>query len=284
MLKAYLLKIAAGLGVLSGAGLGQSMTPLKHPLSFEVASIKEVAPLDAEALMSGKRPDTSIDNAFVHFTNRSVMDLVWWAYHVSRNRVVGGPAWLSKPHAPMFDIVAKMPDGATKEQVPEMLQTLLAERFKLVVHREKREASAYALIVGRGGARLKEPAPNLNVPEGQQPRTVPGKDGRIRYEFDSVSMERFASLLSRYVDRPVVDQTGLKGSYQGAFEVDLIALASRGLMSVMPNADPSATDPISDPGDSIVSSLKQLGLKLDSRVLPVPVLVIDHIERKPTEN
>src|SRR5579884_1799309 len=176
MLKTCLLKIAAGLGVLSGAALGQSKTPLKPPLCFEVASIKEVAPLDGQAIMSGRLPGVSVDNALVRFSNKSVMELIWWAYRVSRNRIVEGPVWLSASETPRFDIVAKIPEGATKEQVPEMLQTLLAQRFKLVVHREKREAPAYALLVGRGGPRLKEAVPNLDVPEGEQPRTVPGRD------------------------------------------------------------------------------------------------------------
>ena len=162
-----------------------------------------------------------------------------------------------------------------------MLQTLLAERFKLVAHHEKRNTSAYALTVGRGGARLKEAAPDVNVPEGEEPHTLERKNERVRFEFDSVTMERFASLLSRYVDRPIVDQTGLKGRYRAFYEIDRTALANGALMSVMPNADPTAT---ADPRESIVSSLKQLGLKLDLRMLPVDVLVIDHVERVPTEN
>ncbi len=95
-----------------------------------------------------------------------------------------------------------------------------------------------------------------------------GESGRMRYEFDGVTMETFASLLSRYVDRPVVNQTGLKGRYQGSFEVDLMALANKALGSITPDADPAGANAIPDPRDAIVSSLKQLGLKLDSRVLP----------------
>ena len=234
--------------------------------------------------MSGRQPGVSIDKAIVHFANASLMELVWQAYVISRNRVVGGPAWLSAPEPERFDVMAKMPDGATTQQVPEMLQTLLAERFKLVAHYEKREVSAYALTLGRGGARLKEAAPELDTPEGEEPHATQGKNGRARYEFDSVTMKRFASLLSRYMDRPVVDQTGLEGRYQAYYEIDLMALADRALRSITPNPDSASTDVVSDPRDYIVSSLKQLGLKLDSRMLPADVLVIDHIERTPTQN
>ena len=260
------------------------MTPLKSRLSFEVASIKPVEPLDARAIMSGRLPGISVDKAFVHISNERLMDMVRWAYRVSRHHVVGGPVWLSAANAERFDIVAKMPDGATQEQAPEMLQTLLAERFGLVAHREKRDGLAYALTVRRGGARLKEAAPELNVPDGEGPRTLNGENGRVRFEFDSVTMERFASLLSRYLDRPVVDRTGLEGRYQAFYEIDLTASAKSALARLFTNTDAARAEAIPDPRDCIVSSLKQLGLKLDSRVLPVDVLVIDRIERTPTKN
>lgn len=284
MLKICSLKIAAWICVLTGAALGQSITPSKPALSFEVASIKPVAPLDEKAIMSGKRPFTSVDNAQVHIGNTSVMELVCSAYNVSRNHVMGGPAWLSAFNSQRFEVVAKMPEGATKEQVPEMLQTLLAERFKLVAHREKRDTPAYALTVGRGGPRLKEAAPDLSVPDGEAPRKTLGENGRVRYGLDSVTMERFAALLSRNMDRPVVDQTGLKGRYQVSYELDLMASANKILMSIAPYSDPASADALPDPRDSIFSSVKRLGLKLDPRVLPIDVIVIDHIERVPTEN
>jgi uncharacterized protein (TIGR03435 family) len=228
----------------------------------------------------------SVDESMVVINSWSVIQMISSAYGVSNNQVVGGPAWLSSlMNNPRFDIVAKMPEGTTKQQVPEMLQGLLAERFKLAAHREKRDAPAYALIVGRDGPNLKEAAPGM--PESERPSRVRPEDdrqpenGRMRHEYDSVTMEKFAYLLSRNLDRAVVDQTGLKGRYQASFVVDLMARANRALMSVSPNADPVGSV---DPRDSIASSLKRLGLKLDSRVLPIDVIVIDHIEKMPTEN
>lgn len=287
-MKLYISQVAAGVGIL-GAALGQSVPPSKKPLlSFEVASIKPVGPLDGDAIMSGKRkpPGMSVDNALIVINSWSIIQMISSAYGVSRNQVVGGPAWLSSlMNTPRFDIAATMPEGATKQQIPEMLQALLAERFKLSAHREKRDAPAYALIVGRDGPTLKEAAPGM--PESERPSTARPEDdrnsenGRIRYEYDSVTMEKFASLLSRNLDRPVVDQTGLKGRYQASYVVDLMADVNRALMSVSPNADPVGSV---DPRDSIASSLKRLGLKLDSRVLPTDVIVIDHVEKMPTEN
>jgi uncharacterized protein (TIGR03435 family) len=248
----------------------------------------------------------SIDNARVYIGSTSVVELVCRAYNVSRSQVVGGPAWLSASNVERFEIVAKMPDGATKEQVPEMLQALLAERFKLVAHRERRDTSVYALVVGKGGPKLKEavPAPasageaseasqgNKSVvnSRGSGPfRMKAGENGQVRIEYDSLTMEGFASVLSHYLDRPVVDQTGLKGSYQVSYETNLMAMASKAranlALAPRPASNPAAAaDAILDPDDSIFSSVKQLGLKLDSRELPCDVVVIDHIERTPTKN
>lgn len=339
MLKVFIVRVAAGLAVLSGACPGQVATPTRPPLSFEVASIRPVGPLDTMAFLSGRRPGISVDKARVYSGSTSVMELLCLAYDVGRGRVVGGPAWLYAPNVERFEIVAKMPEGATKEQVPGMLQALLAERFKVVAHHEKRDTSVYALIVGRGGPRLKDavpdppdspsagegheappgnhsatgqtassaPAPNAAgksgsgdyrrmealkangvVFNGEGIRMVSREDGQVRYEYDSVTMEEFAGLLSKNLDRPVVDQTRLKGRYQASYEINLMAIAKQALMSLAVSADlasksASASD-ADDPKDSIVSSLKQLGLKLDTRVLPIDVLVIDHIEKTPTEN
>ncbi len=276
----------AGFGFLSGAVLAQTKMPVKSPLSFEVASIKRVGPLNLAALQSGRQPGMSVDKARVHFANTSLMELIWHAYIISSNRIVGGPAWLWAGEAERFDVAAKIPDGAATDQVPEMLRTLLAERFKLVSHFEKREVPAYALTLGRGGAALKEAVPELNAPEGEETHVIQGKNGRVRYEFDSVTMTRFASLLSRYTDLPVVDQTGLQDRYQASYEIDFMALAYSGLMRISLHPESARIDGIAGPRDSIDASLKQVGLQLDShsRRLPADVLVIDHIERTPTEN
>jgi uncharacterized protein (TIGR03435 family) len=322
MLKSYIIRVAGGLAVLAGAALGQVTTPSKPPLSFEVASIKPVGPLDRDGLSSGMKPGISIDNDRVYIGSLSLMELICQAYEVSRNRVVGGPAWLSRQDAERFGIVAKMADGATRAQAPEMLQALLAARFQVVAHREKRDISVYALVVAKGGPKLEEAVPDPPAPAsvsgasetpqanqsatGDAASSKPGSakggerysgyrwkasdNGQERFEYDSLTMERFAGLLSQYLDRPVVDQTGLKGNYQVSYEIDFkayaMAMMNKQLMTIgKPAVNPAEMeDPIPDPGDAISSSVKKLGLKLESRVLPCDVLVIDRLEKTPTEN
>lgn len=281
MLKVH---VAVGLGFLLGGVLGQTVPPLQSALSFEVASIKPVGQIGLEDIKAGRQPRVSVDKAIAHFAYTSLMELVWHAYTISSNRIVGGPPWLWAGEPERFDVVAKIPDGVPTQQVPEMLRTLLAERFHLAAHYEKREIPAYALTLGREGARLKEAPTELNTPEGEESREIQGKNGRVRYEFDSVTMQKFASLLSRYTDSPVVDQTGLEGRYQAYYEIDPMAIAYDGFTRITPHPDAARIDGMAGPRDAINSSLKELGLKLESRRLPADVLVIDHIERTPTPN
>jgi uncharacterized protein (TIGR03435 family) len=289
MLRTYIIGFAAGLAV-SGAAFGQVTVPSKPPLSFEVASIKPAGPLDAVAVGSGRVvPGISSDNALVHIGNASLMELVCQAYHVSRNQVVDGPYWLSKLTAERFEVLAKIPNGATREQIPEMLVALLAERFKLAAHREKRNIPVYALIVANGGPKLKEAVGGLASTESGF-RSKAGENGQVRFEYDSVTMERFAGLLARFLDHPVVDQTGLKGAYPVTYEINLMAMAKNAVgnsgLAWYQARDPAAAaaDPIEDPRDSIFSSVKRLGLKLDPRNLPCDVVVIERIEKTPIEN
>src|SRR5260370_15694676 len=166
-----------------------------------------------------------------------------------------GQSWLA---AQRFDIEAEMRPGATSEQVAEMLQALLAERFKLTIHRETKEHSMYALVVGKKGPKLKEAEHEAEPPKadsgnsgsppdgevksenrplslkndgkgmvitggGQkgQMRVGRGSDGSIRFESSKMTMEKLAETLSRFVDKPVVDMTELKGDYQIALEVSM---------------------------------------------------------------
>jgi uncharacterized protein (TIGR03435 family) len=282
MLRTHIIGFAAGLAVLAAA-LGQVTTPSKPTLAFEVASIKPAGPLDPVAIGSGRvAPGISSDNALVHI-NASLMELVCQAYHVSRNQIVDGPDWLSRLTAERFEVLAKIPDGATREQIPEMLVVLLEERFKLAAHREKRNISVYALTTNVG-PKLKEAVDEPASAEGGV-RSKARENGKVRFEYDSITMERFAGLLSRFLDRPVVDQTGLKGAYQVSYEINLMAVAKNAAINSSlarsQASDPAAAgEPIEGPGDSIFSSVKRLGLKLDPCNLPCDVVVIEHIEKR----
>jgi uncharacterized protein (TIGR03435 family) len=141
-----------------------AQTPAKP--AFEVASIKPLPSMLTmnEEIQSGKRSMASIkatmDGARVDLGAVLMIELITKAYSV-RPYQIAGPDWV---YSQLFEIHAKLPEGASKEQVPEMLQTLLAERFKLVAHRENKEQPVYALIVSKNGPKLKEAAADAVAP------------------------------------------------------------------------------------------------------------------------
>ncbi len=129
-----------------------------------------------------------------------------------------------------FDILAKLPDGANKTQIPEMLQALLADRFGLAVHREAKEQQVYALAVGKDGPKLKDGAADNSHPDmaafltGRRLLskvitddgfwTVTQVEGRRIFDAPRITMSELARMLGDYVEEPVIDMTGLSGSYQ----------------------------------------------------------------------
>src|ERR1700760_1426055 len=141
------------------AAPGQAAPSSTSHLSFEVASIRPVGPIERGALLSDMNPPLSIDGHQVYVGSMSLMELICQAFEVSRNRIIGGAAWLGREDAQRFAIVAKMPEGASTAQAPEMLQALLAARFQLVVGREKRKIPVYALVVAKSGPHLAEEVP-----------------------------------------------------------------------------------------------------------------------------
>lgn len=298
--------------------------------AFEVASVKPAGPLDPQKIMSGQqRIGMQVDNARVDISSLTLNELVIIAFKVKPYQV-SGPSWLSSGMgAERFEIRAKIPEGVSKEQVPEMLRSLLVERFGMKFHWEKTEHNAYALVVGKNGSKMKD-APPDEVLEAQAAPTAPTTgvptlntgSGQVRFEGNpqsgmvvrgpgtgmgpmkitmnaglmhienpKMSMEALTAALSRFVDRPIVDMTGLKGFYQVAFDIsrDEMMNAARSMGGGMVMAERSASgspaDAASEPsGGSIFQSVQQLGLKLEPRKLPVDKVFIDQLERKPTEN
>ena len=308
MWKAFLLVLAAG------AAMAQTAAP--GP-AFEVASVKPAAPLDRSQMLSGQMHiGMKIDAARVDIGGMSLADLIRVAYRVKPYQL-SGPDWMT---AERFDVLAKMPEGATREQVPEMLQALLAERFKLAVHRESKEHAVYALVVGKGGPKLKESAPDADAPAGgDAPAALDvhvsgrgentqvsissgqigtahmsmGPNGIMRLEAPKMNMAALADLLARFFDRPVVDLTGLKGTYHVALDLSMedlrnaartIGMLGPGMGGGREGTRPPS-DAASDPGGlSIFAAVQQLGLKLEPRKEPLDLIVIDHLEKTPTEN
>jgi uncharacterized protein (TIGR03435 family) len=238
------------------------------PPAFEVASIKPSDPAGSISIhRSGYHLATS---------NTSLLFLIAWAYDVHSDRVYGKPNWLDSVR---YDIVANAPEEKLQAQrtggptpLQQMMQALLAQRFKLALHRETRELPMYALVVAKGGPKiLLTEAPAVM---GQSPFSMPG---RGRLVGTQVSAEMLAKVLSGQLGRSVQDQTGLKGVFDFKLEW------APDPPSPGPGDEPAAADP--NAGSSLFTAIQeQLGLKLEARKGPVEVLVIDHIDSAPTEN
>jgi uncharacterized protein (TIGR03435 family) len=297
--------------------------------SFEVASVKPAIPLQEQALSGKMHIGVNIDGARADIGGMALSDLVAMAYKVKPHQI-SGPDWLAVDR---FDILAKLPEGATKEQLPEMLQGLLADRFKLTFHKESKEHAIYALVIGKNGLKLKESPPDPEAPkEGDTPapptkeekgvmtintgsdkiqvkQTSDGAtmkmgangtmkmtmaDGHMRMELSKMNMAGLAEALSRFVDKPVMDMTDLKGNYQMAIELSMEDLqnVARAQGMQMPGAAAASgaansrpAETIGDPsGSSVFSSVQQMGLKLEGRKQPIDTIIIDHVEKSPTEN
>jgi uncharacterized protein (TIGR03435 family) len=262
---------------------------------FEVASIKPSAPGATEQAKLGIR----IDGAQVNCTALNLRDYIGMAAKIKLYQI-SGPEWLGGER---FDVNAKLPDGTTSAQVPEMLMALLEERFQMKSHRETKELPVYALIVGKGGLKLTEsradPASGPNEPVAvsaagaQSGVTVNlGKGSYFsvagnRLEAKKLTTAIFSDSLARFVDRPILDLTGLKGTYDFALDVspeDYMAMIVRSALSAGVQLPPQAMRALEASGDTLFSAIEKLGLKLEPRKGPVEILVIDHMERKPTEN
>jgi uncharacterized protein (TIGR03435 family) len=263
-------------------------------LEFEVASIKPSTPP-----APGQAPNVGvhIDGSMVSMRFLSLQDYIISAYNIKKHQIAG-PEWLSTER---FDIQAKIPDGLPPDKLidkrREMIQTLLEDRFKLKFHKETREMPVYALIVTKGGAKMTgapvDPdattgkAVDVTVDARPNGTTVnlPG-GGSIMYGFlvleaKKVTMAQLADNLARFVDRPVVDDTGLKAAFD--FKLDYSVEELKSLMRTS-GSDPNLLAGVPEQGTSIMSSLQTLGLKLEARKAPMEVYVVDKIERTPTAN
>jgi uncharacterized protein (TIGR03435 family) len=262
-------------------------------LEFEVASVKPAAPMVPGQVHIGVHIDGS------QFTSSylSLRDYIRTAYQVKDPQIVG-PDWMASER---YDISAKLPSAEDRPKVRDMLQALLAERFKLVFHRETRELPVYALVVLKGGTKLKEsaldPEPEgdgagrgaVNVSaEGGRGGTVVNfgrgsyiNFGFLKVEARKVSMANMVESLGRFVDRPVVDMTELKGTYDLDLEYSMDEL--KALIRASGSPVPPLPE-VPDGGVSIMTSLQSVGLKLEARKAPMEILVIDRAEKNPTAN
>jgi uncharacterized protein (TIGR03435 family) len=197
----------------------------------------------------------------VSVTDATLRDLIRLAYQVKDYQILG-PPWLA---GEKFEIAATLPDGATKEQAPAMLRTTLEQRFHLKLHREMRELPVYALVVDKKEAKLTPVAPAGNSAGHIDPG---GENPSVRHVRLRGAVSSFADSLTPIAGKPVMDMTGIKGSYDFdlTYSPELNALGE-------------------DTGPSLANALRaQLGLRLETRKMKVEVLVIDSADRMPTEN
>src|SRR3954451_5144120 len=159
---------------LCAAAVLDAQAPAAAP-AFEVAAIK-MAPLDPAKIMAGKQHvGMTVNTARVEIGSLSLADLIRIAYKIKPYQL-SGPDWMT---AQRFDIQAKMPEGATKDQIPQMIQALLADRFKLTIHRDSKEHAIYALVIGKGGGKMKESEPDPPPAESGAAPCVPAPAGGI---------------------------------------------------------------------------------------------------------
>jgi len=227
-----------------------------HP-SFEVATIKPARP-------GNLKGGFTVGGHLIYIENQIVEDLLWFAYGVHAKQIVDGPAWLETQS---FDIVGQADlDGIPNlQQTQEMVQKLLESRLSLKLHREKRDLSIYAIEVAKGGPKLVRSAER---PDALPTQSGGGSGGERARKFTNNSMSDFALGMQSFLDRPVVDETGLTGKY------DFV-------LKWTPD-ETESTDPHAAPG-IFTAVQEQLGLKLEPTRGPTDVLVIDHVER-PSEN
>jgi uncharacterized protein (TIGR03435 family) len=264
--------------------------------SFEVASVKPASP-SATAISCSGGPGTTSPGIW-RCSN------VPLAFLISRS--YGFQAYQFTPRAPCcqgrFDFTAKVPVGATKEQFQRMIQKLLEERLKLKLHHEQKEMAIYELTVGEKGPKVKESAPDASS-EPEDPWAPPeysmGKDGypvfpagrgglagpngHYRWTGFNLSMQEIVKTLSFHLGRPVVDATRLKGKYDidmkwGVDVAWLLEMAGRrDQIAELPDTGPT--------GPTLIRAVQdQLGLKLNSKKGLGDFVVVDHVEKVPTEN
>ncbi len=230
------------------------------PTEFEVASLYKSRP--------GENQDVNMSGGRLEAKALSLREMISFAYNVEEDWVLGGEKWVETER---YDLRAKSVPTASADTLRVLTQALLKERFHLKVHKEDRPVSVFALTAIK---------PKLKDADASSRAACKLQLGGTRtYVCQAATMAEFAaklqSLAPRYIDHPVVDLTGLKGSYD--FTVSWMTA---------PVLRPDGAAPDERPaGQNIFEAIdKQLGLKLAPQKHPMPVLVIDHVDRAPTEN
>src|SRR5579883_1013249 len=278
------------LALFAAACFGQKAAP-----EFEVASIKP-----SGSLQENVHVGIHIDGAQFHAAQMSLLDYTDIAYKVKYYQV-DGPAWMAGVR---FDIDATIPDGASRDDVPDMLRQLLETRFGLKAHRGTKDLPIYAMVVAPDGIKMKAtpaddaqfaPCKNVDV-------KVQGGRGGVNADYgcgtsfsfgdnkltgNKLSMPMFADMLARFTDRPVQDMTKLPDRYDFTLDLsqeDYMAMLIRSAVVAGVNLPPQALAMMNGSDDSLMMALRRLGLKLEPRKAPFEVIVVDDIRKEPSAN
>jgi uncharacterized protein (TIGR03435 family) len=290
------LLTAVAIALLSAAQ-APAQTPDKK-LEFEVASVRPSSKdlRDAAAVALGLR----MDGLQARIGALTLRDYIAMAYRIKSYQVVGAD-WMATER---FDVNAKLPEGSTVDQIPGMMQSLLAERFGLKFHLEPRELPVYALVIGKPPLKLTDNRvdPDASAPTGAVNISATGGASGVAVNLGNGSSYSFAGgkfvgrkiagraladVLERYTDRPILDATDLKGTYDFSFTVtpeDYQSLLIRAAVNSGVFLPPQALRLLDNGGDPLGDALSQLGLKLESRKAPVDLVVVDQVLKTPTDN
>jgi uncharacterized protein (TIGR03435 family) len=224
--------------------------------TFDVASVRPA--------QSG-RESTTVEPGVVTMRNTRLSACIRWAYGVQEYQI-SGPGWLNDAR---FDIVAKAGTPATDSELRLMMRTLLTGRFKLTFHRDTKELPALVMTVGKNGHKL-------------TPTEVEGtpafKTGKMNLTGQGATLSQMIEFLSGEIHQPIVDQTGLTGKFN--YFLDINAYVNEEMLKAAgPNGPPHEAASI------IAQAMQsQLGLKIESKKMPIEMFVVDAMEKAPTEN
>lgn len=282
---------------LAGASAAFAQNPPRA--EFEVASIRPSAEQPLGTGSAGVR----IDGAQVRFVGLSLKDYIGSAYRVKVYQI-SGPDWIGSAR---FDISATLPAGSQTSEISEMLQHLLDERFQVKLHREKKDFPVYVLEVAKDGLKMQESAPDPNAAkeDARAPETFGGAGssqgisinlGRgssytfsnNKFEAKGLTMDFLAGSLERFLDRPIVNMTNLRGRYDFVLnltEEDYRSMLIQSAVAAGVVLPPQALKLLDGASPvSLFDAMQQVGLKLDARKSPLDLLVIDEARKTPTDN
>jgi uncharacterized protein (TIGR03435 family) len=323
--------IPAGLAISAAFAVGVMLA--QAPAVFEVASIRPADAPTPETMRSGQfHMGAKIEGTHLDFGYTSLSDLLPYAFRAKQYEVVR-PDWTRDSR---WNILANLPAGTGKAEAPDMMRALLAERFKMTTHREKREQNVYQLVVAAGGVKMETSDPStFQHWDGSFPGFGFGGllrgdtviTGRIldqpncgqRWEYVPLPMAWFVDSLTMFLDRPVLDETGLKGDYKVVLDINAETMQAmnqnmmrglalpggggggRGGGKQGPDGGAPPPPPPPPPGQGLMQcmqalgdsegstgmlfkAVQKLGLELKQAKAPVDTIIVDHLEKMPTEN